>query len=63
MSDDGPVETGPMDPELTRELERLSGEESVRDLYWALIEECEERCLPLFQGLSSFYLGEWLQGP
>ena len=61
MSDDlSPDTASSSDPELERELDRLQVEEDVRELYWALIGRCEETGIPLFQGLCSAHLQQWL---
>jgi hypothetical protein len=51
------------DPEVLKELEGLVCEERIRDLYWSLIDQCEQRALPLFNRLDSYYLAELIRGP
>lgn len=51
------------DPELLRELESLDREQSVHDLFYQIIQDCEDHSLPLFNNLCSGNLGMWLSDP
>lgn len=51
------------DPELLKELESLDKEQSVQDLFWQIIQDCEDHSLPLFQNLCSGNLEMWLTDP
>ena len=49
------------DPETVRELEELRTDENIYNLYWTLINTCEEYDLPLFNRLDSYHLKNWLK--
>jgi hypothetical protein len=51
------------DPEVLRELESLDREQSVQDLFWQIIQDCEDHSFPLFQNLCSGNLEMWLANP
>lgn len=60
MSEESFSEIETIDPELIREMERLTRQDQVQDLYLTLITECETRHFPLFQKISSWNLEEFL---
>lgn len=49
------------DPETVKELEELRTDENIYNLYWTLINTCEEYDLPLFNRLDSYHLKNWLK--
>lgn len=49
------------DPEMIEEIENVRREEKINDLYWTLINTCEELDLTLFNRLDSYYLDVWLK--
>jgi hypothetical protein len=51
------------DPELFRELEVLDKEQSVHDLFFQIVQDCEDHSFPLFNNLCSGHLGMWLANP
>lgn len=51
------------DPELLKELESLDREQSIQDLFWQIIHDCEQHSFPLFQNLCSGHLEMWLTNP
>jgi len=63
MSEESIRDMPDLDPELLKELQSLDKEQSVQDLFWQIIQDCEEHSFPLFQNLCSGNLEMWLTNP